>query len=370
MKYLACALALLLGVSACGSRQAQDTGGADAAGNLPRGMELLRAVPSDASALMCFDCCSDGLKALLDSTDALRGCVPSRLGRSRMVMALGYNGSVVPLLILEAPKDTSAAVTALLENAAASGLSSCYLSSRDLGSGHGMILVSRSETLVESSRRHLQSATSILDAPGFAEALAAVPSTGPAVLFWNNSAAAKWLRKDCLKAYFKRSDVVGFVQGASEWTMAVPCGDVSFNSADIITTPGSSEGRYLRFLSALQASESRLAPVLPAGTSMALSLVVADPGEFRQSYGRYLDANVRLAKYNSARSALKKTYTQDPEDWAAEYDFREVALVHWDGKAVLLARPAKHSVAYATKFNSHPGYCIGIFLQKHFSSRM
>ncbi len=329
----------------------------------PRGLELLKAVPADAAAVLCFEKGSDALEMLLDSTDALRRCIPSRLAHSRMAVAWCYNGAVLPLLAVSAPSDTSSAILSLAREAAAGGISCRYLPSGP--GGRGLVLLSRSESVVESSVRHIESNASILDAPGFAEALKLAP-TAPAVFFWNNSVAGKWLHKDCLQEVFKRSDLVAFLKETAEWTVTTLPQPPSVTASDIFLSCPRGDGWYANFLERQAPGESRLAPVLPAGTSFVLSLMIADTGVFRESYTRYLDASVKLSRYNSTRSAFKRSTGDDPEQWEKEIAIREVARVHWDGREVLLARPAKAPVAFEPRLNRHQGY-LGLLYGKAFT---
>lgn len=354
-------LAPLLVFASCGGR-----GGGSSEPELRKETELLRAVPSDAAAAFCFGTCSDGLALMADSGDALRASVPSRLENAPAVIAWCYNGSIVPLLALSAPKDTNAAVREALELAAGNSISASYLPGVKSLSGRGVLLMSRSESVTQSAKRHLLSGASILDAKGFPEALATAPDSD-ALLFFSNAAAAKWLRKDCLNDRFSRPDICEFIREAAEWTVVSLDSDSdSGRSATVVTSRPAGDSWFCNLLSSQTPSDSRLAPVLPQGTTFALTMPIADKTAFRAAYERYLDATVKLTKYQNASAALKKTYSQSPQDWETEQDFKEVARVCWDGREVLLVRPAKSGVAFKTRQNRRPGY-LGVLYGKAFA---
>ena len=348
----------------CGSRRSSKAAAPReevlSAQSLPRGMELLKAIPSDAAAVMCFERCSDALAVAFDSTDVLRRCLDGRLSHARCVVAWCYNGAVLPLVALSSPRDTSAAVRAICADAAAKGICANYMTEGP--SGRGLLLLSRSVSVVESALRHLETGASILDTEGFSQALSETPA-GPALLFWNNGGAGKWLRRDCLKDYFKRSDLVSFMGGLSRWTSVSLTDLPGAGSADILLSRTDSDVWFANFLEGQPASDSRLASVLPASSSFVLSRQIPDISAYIEARTRYLDASVKLARYNASRAALKKVAGTDPEEWVRSLDIKEVAVVRWEGKSVLLVRPAKSSMAFKPSVNKHQGFSGLLFGQ-------
>ena len=137
---------------------------------------MLRAVPSDAIAILCMDDTRDCAALLNDGTKAFSALVKDgrkdscatfvrRLGeaveggrlaalRSEPVaLSLHYSGSLAPLLLLGMPAAVSDSTDMVLHvrgMADACGLSKAFYST----DGVNMLLVSASETLVNSSLRH------------------------------------------------------------------------------------------------------------------------------------------------------------------------------------------------------------------------
>ena len=95
-RVLACLLALPL-LFSCG----QPSRKADAVREERRIPELLAAVPSDALAVICYDRLSEGMR-LLDSTSVLHKLDLKAFKNAKMALSLCYNGSLVPVLALDA----------------------------------------------------------------------------------------------------------------------------------------------------------------------------------------------------------------------------------------------------------------------------
>ena len=170
------ALILVLPVLlSCGGRG----GGRDAAPAERRIPALITTVPSDALGVVCYDRCAEGL-SLYDSTSVLHRLDLSAFKNARMALSLCYNGSLVPVLALDAgraPADSSEAVSGLLAQAASLRLRAEYFPPDEEARRDGFLLITPSDAQLTAVKRHLSEHTSILDAPGFREALAAAVAT-------------------------------------------------------------------------------------------------------------------------------------------------------------------------------------------------
>ena len=143
---------------------------------------LLRSVPSDAALVFCFRNARTAVTTLDDRTKCFHALLGGNVPFGRFVSSLQdsvalkpvpmavsvhYSETLVPLLILEtgAVADTSEFERSVLDYA----LSCALQASLHKGTESGYVLVSPSGTLVESSCRHLDSGSSILDDPYFEE---------------------------------------------------------------------------------------------------------------------------------------------------------------------------------------------------------
>ena len=132
---------------------------------------LLRAVPADAAAVFCFDGSAKARAVLADSTGVLRAFLApddptltaylAKAGESRMLVSLHNSGSLVPLVAAEVASNDSTLLAPYEALAAKAGLKTAFQD--------GLLLASRSETLLNSARRHLDEGICILEAPGLSD---------------------------------------------------------------------------------------------------------------------------------------------------------------------------------------------------------
>ena len=154
--------------------------------------ELLAAVPSDAALVFCLDGSRAAQRLAADSTGVLGAFISpgspvelraflSHVAREKTVVSLHNSGALVPLVVASFPHADSASLAPVVALAASAGLKTAC--------DGGLLLASRSETLVGTARRHLSDGYSILQSEGFSEALSSARD-GNAVLV-NGSYAAK-----------------------------------------------------------------------------------------------------------------------------------------------------------------------------------
>ena len=127
---------------------------------------LLRAVPADAAAVFCFDGSAKARSVLADSVGVLKAFLApddpalmaylAKAGESRMLVSLHNSGSLVPLVAAEVASADSTLLAPYQALAAKAGLKTAYQD--------GLLLASRSETLLGSARRHLDEGVCILEA--------------------------------------------------------------------------------------------------------------------------------------------------------------------------------------------------------------
>ena len=330
-KKLTAALILLLALASCG----QPARKAGAVREERRTPELLAAVPSDALAVVYYDELEDGLP-LYDSTSILHQLDLSAFKRAHMALSLCYNGSLVPVLAVDAGRteaDSVSAVNTLLAQAGTLRLHAEYIRPDKEAGRRGFVLITPSDAQMTAVRRHLTEYTSILDAPGFRQALAL--TSGDFVIFRNNG-AEHLAPKGWLKDFFPRRELTAFLGTVADWTVFTP----EAGGFGLQASCGPADSYFANVFASLPTADSRLGSLLPADTRFALALPVHNP-ELREAVVRFRDASVKLTKYNKTLEERKKESGKDPLKWEKELDVREVALVHFGGGAVTLVRPAK-----------------------------
>ena len=325
---------LILVLCACG-------GGNGSGGTAPlpasRTPELLAAVPSDALVVMCYNHCSEGM-ALYDSTSVLQKLDLTAFKKAPMALALCYSGSLMPILALDAGRadaDSASAVHSLLEQAASLKLKAGYIRPDPEAKRRGFVVITPSSALYQSVQRHLTEYTSILDAPRFPQALKTAASEE--FIAFRGSGAERMIPKGWLKDFFPRKELTAFLDALADWIMLVP----EKGGFNVLPCYSNDDTYFTNILASVPLSDSRLGPLLPSGTRLALTLPVRHQ-QLRQAVDRWQDASMRLTRHRNELSELGRQAGKDPLKWEQEVDVCEVALVHFDGEAVTLVRPARN----------------------------
>ena len=197
---------------------------------------LLRAVPSDAIAILCTDDTRDCAALLNDGTkafsalvkdgrrdscatfvrrlgDAVEGGRLAALRSEPMALSLHYSGSLAPLLLLGMPaavSDSTDMVQHVRNLANDCGLSNAFYST----DGVNMLLVSASETLVNSSLRHQDEGLSIQANKEFNNCLQG--TSGKDVLFLSNTYSSRLLQGFFQRPVYRHAD---FFKTVASWTV-------------------------------------------------------------------------------------------------------------------------------------------------------
>ena len=338
-------LLILTVVSICASCVRQRGDGAAA---LPASAALMRAVPSDAMAVMAASHGSD-LLSLLDSTDAFRSLDLGRAARRRAVLSCNYDGGVERLLVLDVAGDT----TIVLDLSCLGG------SARQSLSPDGQFLiVSESANLLGAALRHLRAGTSILEAPGFEDALRAAGREPFAVL---KNAALDHLPLTLPEIPGQtRRQVNAFLRTASRWTVVLP----DLNHRDqirLLPVQEEKDTYYMYAMGQVSPSASQLPDILPAETEFAVSLPVSKLEDYLAAREKWLDANMRLVRYNRQLDAIRQQTGRHPRTWALGTGIRELALVRWAGSADLADRNDHRSRSGEIGENPAPDFFAALF---------
>ena len=316
---------------------------------------LLKAVPADAAVVFCFQNAKSGAATLDDRTKLFRslpGAHPSfgkwvatladsvSLKAQPMAVSVHFSETLVPLMILETGhvQDTSEYERSLLDYAAVCGLHSALVRSES----QGLFLASPSATLVESSCRHLESATSVLDDPYFAELAGQLRARE--LVFFCNGYLGKLISSLCQRPLYGYST---FLKGAAEWT-GFELRDVSEKRLSLQgrTASGRSPGYYANLLSGLPGGEMRFSQLVPASTVAVTALSLPDASAYVKAYEKWLDASQSLQKFRRQCDTLRAHTGTDPVKWFDKAGIREVAKAAWISesgadRAVVLLRTAE-----------------------------
>ena len=303
---------------------------------------LLRAVPADAAAVFCFDGTAKAQGVLADSTGVLRAFLApgdpalaeylAKAGEGRMLVSLHNSGSLVPLFATEVASADSTLLAPFEALAAKAGLKTAF---RD-----GLLLASRSETLLNSSRRHLDEGICILEAPGLSELTGRIG--GAAVAFLSARQAPKLLQTWSSSRIRKHTD---FVRTLADWTAfelaAADEKHVVLKGTSALPEKGTS---FLTALRGLKMPAASFGDALPYFADYAVSLPVGDVSSYLERYRSFQDAKGKLNPYNKALKE-KAGREMGPEQWALHYGIKEVvrAAYQYDGSQqdIVLVRTSR-----------------------------
>ncbi len=324
-------------------KRGPSTGKTDAVTQFP----LLRAVPSDAVAILCSGSVRDGSALLTDGTKAFSALILDgkkdscatfvrRLAgevdggslaplRSRpMALSIHYSGSLAPLLLFglpEASADSSALVMDLRRMAEGCGLASAFRAS----DGAPVLAVSASETLVNSSVRHQDEGLSIMANKDFSNCLKGV--SGKDALFLSHTYAGKLLQGFFLRPVYRHAD---FFKTVASWTVIsmASVDEKTFSSKGYMYS-GRGADSFAGVFSSARMETPGFTRAVPSGTVFALSVPMDDQADYLAAYRKYLDACSKLGPSESALSRLGRSSGKDPDDWAKALAVKEVARAQW-----------------------------------------
>ena len=310
----------------------------------PSGWSVLRAVPSDAAAVLVFDGSSKSARILADSTGLLQAMIAPgndafmtflrSLDRRKMAVSLHNSGSLVPLVAAQIqPSDTLAR-----QLAAKAGLKTTEK--------EGFFIASRSETFVNASVRHLTEGLSILGTGHLQNLVGKV--SGSVVMLVSHAHSAKLLQTYAGKEWQKGS----FVKDLTSWS-AWTLQDLQKDRILLtgIALPGDASASFFKAFAGTSANVAEFPEAVPYYTGTAVAVPIPDVDAFMNARRREEDGHGRLGLFNKSLKA-KAGRPLSPEEWFRSLQPREVARITFnqDGQlreAVLVksAKDAKQAPA-------------------------
>ena len=330
---------------------------------------LIKAVPSDAAIVLCFKNFGHACELLGDSLavfgelasnkfDRIAAARSGELRRVPAIMSVHYSKDIPPLLIIEAKKaiaDSTAELKNLLAMADSSGLLTRI--------NGDLVLISSSETIINSSVRHLEEGHSILETKGFKEIASSGIETGDDVIFFSNAYADNILGAFLSRRHRKAN---AFVKDISEWTAFRITGHSETGAGMRGTLLYSNDPYYyLNVLSHAGSSSVEIADAVPGNVDFIVDIPIGNITAYIKAYRNHLDSRSRLDKYESILQSQKKEYGKNAEEWAQSLDIKEIAAVnlHLGGKLrkILLLRPGARMSEETASAANHAGFARTIF---------
>ena len=214
----------------------------------PAGWSVLKAIPSDANAVMVFDGSSKAARLMADSTGFVQGFLApdnkefmnflSSLGRKRVAVSL-HNSAKAGLKTVE--KD-------------------------------GFLLASRSETFINAAVRHMDEETSILGVRHLQDLVRSV--SGPAVVFLSHAQAGKLVQTYGGTAYRPHTTFVKDLTAWSAWSFQEADKDHVLLKGAALS--GEAPGSFFRAYQNTPVARPEFPDILPYYTRTAVSIPVTD----------------------------------------------------------------------------------------------
>lgn len=320
--------------------------------------EQLKMVPSDALVIINNSRCSDCL-AHLDSSHIFRKLDTGLLSGSKATLSFCYTNELSPILAIEVDKalrDTSDCLTRLLEQTGELGLKTRIFEPVEGYTKKTNIVITTTETMMSVISRHQDGHLSILDAADFQRALALTAGSDNWVMI-RNSGASKLIPKNFLDGLFTQRDLVALARTFADWTCI---SDKSGGKFSIKARRDESGTYFIDHLDAMEPMVSRLPAIIPDSTDFVIDIPM-NVKAYRESYEKYLDAQLKLEKYNSTISSLRKSSGKDPRKWEEELDTQELALIKWLGHSVIALRPAEDAAASGPQPNPFAGFVPALY---------
>ena len=321
------ALAVLLaGIALAVIRLYRSSGGNAPEHAAPAGWSVLKAVPSDAAAVLVLDGSSKAARVAADSTGLLQGLIaPDNLpfmtflsaaaARYPVAVSLHNSGSLVPMVAVQ----TAAPDSTLLELAAAAALKTQVR--------EGFLLASRSETFLGASARHLQENVSVLGTRHLQDLLSGV--SGPAVLLVSHAQAPKLMQVYTGSRWRSQATLVRDLTAWSAWTVQDWTEDHLVLKGTAL--PGEAPGSYFAAFQGMPAQQAEFAGVVPYFASRVFAMPVPDADALLTARRSFEDGNGRLPAFEKALK-VKGDGSLTAEQWLRGLQPRELVRVDWTGE--------------------------------------
>ncbi|MCQ2177605.1 MAG: hypothetical protein MJY42_01805 [Bacteroidales bacterium] len=316
-----------------------------------KGKNLFVAVPADAVAFMYTEQPADAFPQLFDCDRFPRNLELGPYAGSKAVLSYIYSGGLVPVLCIQLDRndDTSSENVRYLRDEASRMKVAVDFYFDDSPFYRPVAVLSPSSGALGSVRKHLESGTSIL---GNEEALRAIAAAGQRseFLVFSNRDFPKMVHSAGELDAVCGGNLRETVADLADWTTIVWQKNMRYQAW---TVQQQDPGYYMNLLNDIQPAQSRLGDILPADCEFVESLQIASVDKFIAACEPYQDAHSLLSVGGRRR--------QNAIEWARALNIKEIALVQWRGRRLILIRPAKFQNTHDTMDNPYAGYPELIF---------
>ena len=287
--------------------------------------DVLKAVPSRAVAVGHFGRADKALALLTDSTSVFRQIDFGSMHSNEASLSWVFSANLVPVLAIEAGKgdgDTTSTAAKVISRAQELGLHCCH--SGD-ALKRAVLIISPLQSVVDEALAHIEAQTSVLDAPGFAEANKLAEGEA-GTLFLRGSAAFKWMPKDFLKGIFPRIATASMISTFSDWFVA-DFDSYSTEKVSVKCLKDNVGNHYSSVIGSIPGGDMKIASFLPEDFALFIDLPIDNAKKYAEAWASYLDARALHPANKVKSNQIAKANGISPEAWAAKYAVKEVATV-------------------------------------------
>lgn len=198
-----------------------------------------------------------------------------------------------------------------------------YPSGLNLSFHKNLILASNSSYVLESSIRHIENGTSILDNREFSKLIAGNGMNE--ALYLNHKQIGKLFSGEVDREFLKYSD---FFLQFSSWSVM-----------NFIQKPGAlnlkgnflnnrEEANFSTIFYGQSRQKSRMGKILPAKTVLAVSLQIPDVKGYIAAYKLFLEVRKKLGRYNAAQQAAGQGRDISPVAWIESVPVEEIVSAY------------------------------------------
>lgn len=367
------ALILVAGIAAAIAMLYKGTGNSKSTtvhtGNFIENHRLIKAVPSDAAIVFCVKNFGKASEMIGDTVSVFSAILSDKfrkiaaesfpdLQKAEAIMSVHYSKDMPPLLAVR----PALAISDTINNDCSRLIATAKSAGLFAKVSDNLILISSSETIINSSIRHLAEGHSVLEAKGFSELASSV--SGDNIIFASNS-----YTDNILDAYFSRKfrKMSGFFKEMADWCAFTITGhSESGVGANGKLLYGSDHSFYLNVIRHAGTGAVGVVDAVPAKVDFIIDLPIGSLAAYIKSYRNYLDSKNRLDKYDYTLSKQLKENGTNAEGWAKSLDIKEIAVVNAHIgdrlRQFLLIKPGrKPSSEGIQDFSATAGYAKTLF---------
>lgn len=317
-------------------------------------MDVMHAVPADAVMMCDLNSLSDFASFCFDKNSQFSGMINQQSAIARFInilpesvkkqgasVSLHYSSKnqVSLLLAVSLPKSLDREGLALsLEQECAGVIRKKYngvtmyksvIPNIVFSLYHNYLLASTSVVIAESSIRHLENNTSIMDNALFSQA--SKRAQGKGSIHISNQNVGKFFSGVINRNYLKYADFTTFF---SSWMMSNLDFSSNYCLGDGFFSSAKDEADFSNILTAQKSKESDVFRILPFNTNWVVTIPLNSDADYLASYKSYLEARKKINDYNYINIMASKSSGQNisTSSWFLSLGVKEMAVCSVTGE--------------------------------------